>query len=308
MKEEKGKNSNRINFRVLIISSIPAAMISVILLYILRQTTQHRYLLFIFSMLFAIYSVLALSFLIIEYFFAKWIEFFESLAVKVAASKGKQLNALVDWLQVISITLLIVLGVLGLIRLIQQLLCIMAIALIVFPIIVFSVRLAREINYLPKLARIPLHIHFPQKIQEIRKCYFFRRFVFVLQEIFAVRTVALFLAIYIFAELSVSRFAHEDKYTAISVFTLAVIASMLTWVYWNNHGVERLRTRQIIARVIGFATLLICTSHTIYETDWAILAAYFTATLSVYVFADATIKMVIEDRTIFSKWMTDYHR
>lgn len=302
IKKEKSDCMSKTSRRKLIISSVVSGVVSGIFFICMYLIVQYQWLFFTFAMIFATFSVISFTFPIVPFLLDKWISLFETLASQVVSKNWRNLNIVIDVLQVIAIAVtssLPAVGVLCNLNLLQYALLFICIPL---PIIAFSRKAAIEIKYVSMITHLIMRFPFQKIHNRILSNYCLRRFAYAFQEIVSIRSLWLLLVLYISGLTFFSPFFRSATRYAILFFSMSMVIALLGWVYFRGNGKERKRTRQVVAKVTAFLVLMICSVQNVFETKNAFIAAYFAAVLSVYSFADSTINKLIEDRHIYVEW------
>jgi MFS family permease len=302
IKKEKSDCMRKTSRRKLIISSVVSGVVSGIFFICMYLIVQYQWLFFTFAMIFATFSVISFTFPIVPLLLNKWINLFEVFAVRFAAKNWKSMRVVVDALQTFAITSMVALSAVSILGYVHFLQYIILFISVFFPVAAFSRKAALEIDYTPIISRFLTRFPFRKVYEKILSNHFLRRIVYAIQEMVSVRTLWLGLMVYISSLIFFSPFFRNETQIAISIFSMTVIAFLLAWVFSKGNGKERLRTRQIVAKIVGFIVLLICTTHDVLQTQNAFVAAYFAAVLSVYTFADSTINKMLDDKIVFNEW------
>jgi MFS family permease len=301
-KNIQGGISSKMTTKFLLISSVFTGFASGVFMFCMRQTVQYQWLFFTFAMIFATYTVIAITFPVLHLLLNKWINLFEVFAVRVAAKNWKSMRVVADALQILAITSMVALSAVSILGYVHFLQYIILFILMFLPVAAFSRKTALEIDYTPIISRFLTRFPFRKVYEKILSNHFLRRIVYAIQEMVSVRTLWLGLMVYISSLIFFSPLFRNETRITISIFSMTVIAFLLAWVYSIGNGKERLRTRQIVAKIVGFVLLLICTAHDVFQTQNAFAAAYFVAVLSVYTFADSTINKMLDDKIVFNEW------
>ena len=298
----QGGISSKMTTKIIIISSVFTGFASVVFMFCMRQTVQYRWLFFTFAMIFATYTVIAITFPVVHLLLNKWINLFEVFAVRVASKNWKSMRVVVDTLQILAITGMVALSVVSILGYVHFLQYIMLFIFMFLPVAAFSRKAALEIDYIPMINNLLTRFPFRKVYDKILSNHFLRRFAYAIQEMVSIRTMWFGFMVYISSLIFFSPLFRNETRIAISVFSMTVIAFLLAWVYSKGNGKERLRTRQMVAKIVGFIVLLTCTPHDVFQTQNAFVAAYFAAVLSVYTFADSTINKMLDDKIVFNEW------
>ena len=189
IKKEKSDCMRKTSRRKLIISSVVSGVVSGIFFICMYLIVQYQWLFFTFAMIFATFSVISFTFPIVPFLLDKWISLFETLASQVVSKNWRNLNIVIDVLQVIAIAVTSSLPAVGVLCNLNLLQYIMLFILILLPVAAFSRKAAIEIDYTPIISRFLTRFPFRKVYEKILSIHFLRRIAYAFQEMVSVRTL-----------------------------------------------------------------------------------------------------------------------